>query len=304
MKIKAFGITLSMVLALGVFGTSALAKESPNPVERIAVQKSVQIGEHQIGYTVWNNEDKKPDRTIVLIHGALTNSYATVELAKTLSADARFHKTQIVQVDLPGHGQSSGPAVPSIEGIADIIGQFITQGRESGEFANRVVPAGVSMGGSVTQQLALNKVKGIDKIILLNTSPSWENFNALSSLDAAFFDANFKALMRSEYAIDTTAEQQAAFESYMELMYPGGEAAVSDVQALIGFNVEDRLDKINDKTLVFGTEDDGTAPFAKSVLLAESIKKAELVSLPTGGHIVLLKKPQWITDRIAEFLGK
>lgn len=299
-----FLVVLAIVFMLSVVTTSAFAappETVSSTVAKEAVQKTKVIGEHTIAYKVRGETAKKADKTFVLIHGAVTNAWATEPLAEEIAK--QLPEYQVVQIDLPGHGLSTGPVVSNIKDIAKILEDFFAWARDSKEFSSDLVAAGVSMGGSVVQQLAIDKTKGLDEIVLLNTAPNWENFVPFKDLTADFYDANYKSLTRDDFKICTTSEQQAAFELYLEKMYPGGATAVADVQALIAFNSLKDLSKIKNDTLVFASEDDGTASLAQSELIASKIKKAELMTIPMGGHTVILKHPAWVAKQIVKFLN-
>jgi pimeloyl-ACP methyl ester carboxylesterase len=53
-------------------------------------------------------------RTVVFIHGA-ANDHSVWALQSRYFA---YHGRNVLAVDLPGHGKSAGPALPSIEALA------------------------------------------------------------------------------------------------------------------------------------------------------------------------------------------
>ncbi len=52
---------------------------------------------------------------VVFIHGALNDHSVWTLLARWFA----HHGTRVLAVDLPGHGRSAGPALPSVEALAD-----------------------------------------------------------------------------------------------------------------------------------------------------------------------------------------
>ena len=264
--------------------------------------KTVQIGNQEISYTVRNTvgKAKKPDRTILLIHGASANSLSTDTLAEELGK--KFEKAQIVQIDLPAHGLSKGPVLNSLYDMADVVAEFLEQGRKSKEFANRVVVAGVSMGGSVAQTLAVKNIDGLEQVVLISSSPQWAHFGVLGGLTGDEFNAMYPGMIESDYAVNTTPEQQAAFHQWFPYLIPAKETSLGDIQALIGFNIVDNLNKINKKTLIIHGDADGSAPYANAQLMASSIKKATLVTIPGETHTWSMKQPAAAAELIYNFV--
>lgn len=291
----------AMSLLVGSLGAIS-ASAAPTAKERVAVTKSAQIGAQNISYKVRDEvgKAKKADRTILLIHGASANLLSTDTLAEELGE--RFSKAQIVQIDLPAHGQSTGPVVDSVSGLADVVEEFIEEKRDSGEFANRVVVAGVSMGGSVTQELAVRNINGLEKVVLISTSPEWHHFEGMQYLTGPQFDAMYPGMIESDFAVNTTPEQQAAFHLWFPSLIPAQETSLGDIRALLGFNIVDRLEKITKKTLIIAGMADATAPFANAQLMASKIKKATLVPIEGETHTYSMKQPGAVADLIYDFV--
>lgn len=264
--------------------------------------KKMKFRNQEISYTVRDSVDNanKSVRTIVLIHGASANSLSTDTLAEELGK--KFEKAQIVQIDLPAHGLSKGPVLNSVYDMADVVAEFLEQGRKSKEFANRVVIVGISMGGSVAQALAVKNIDGLEKIVLISSSPQWAHFGVLGGLTGDEFNAMYPGMIESDYAVNTTPEQQAAFHLWFPLLIPAKETSLGDVQALIGFNIVNDLNKIIKETLIIHGDADGSAPYENAELMASSIKRATLVTIPGETHTWSMKQPAAAAELIYDFV--
>ncbi|MEK5358162.1 alpha/beta fold hydrolase [Paenibacillus sp. FSL L8-0709] len=304
-KKKNFIAPLAVILALTSLSTGASAAKNnsgSNNVERTAVIKSVQIGEQNISYKVRDSvgKAKNPDRTFLLIHGASANLLSTDSLAEELGR--KFEKAQIVQIDLPAHGLSKGPVLSSVYDMADIVAKFVEQGRESGEFANRVVVAGISMGGALAQTLAVRNIEGLEKLVLISTSPEWKHFGFLSGYTGEEFNKMYPGMIEDDYAVNTTPEQQGEFHLWFPKLIPAEETSLGDIQALIGFNIVNDLNKITKKTLIIHGDADQSAPYANAELMASTIKKATLVTIPGETHTWSMKQPAKAAELIYNFV--
>lgn len=296
---KYLTVLLTFILTLGTVGTVSASKPIGNSTPVI---KTKQIKNYTISYTVRGRDDgHKADRTFVIIHGAAANSLSTNGLAEELSR--KFHKAQVVQIDLPAHGKSSGPALNSVGAIADVVESFIENGRKSGEFANRIIPVGISMGGSVTQELAVRNIDGLEKVVLISTNPEWSHLAPLVSLDATTFRAIYPDMIKADYAVNTTPEQQAEFSKVFPTFIPTDDAAIlGDNNALVNFNIVNRLRNVTKKTLIISGTADETAIFSNVELIANNIKKSTLITIDGETHTYSMKKPEVVAQYIYNFV--
>jgi len=304
-KVAATLAVVGLAITSTVSTPSALAKSHATQPqkERVAIVKTMQIGEHNISYTVQNPADlkKKADRTILLVHGASANSLSTDTLAAELGK--RFVNSQIVQVDLPAHGKSTGPVVQSVYGMADVVEEFLKQGQASGEFSKRILPVGISMGGSVVQTLIFNQIKGLDTAVLISTSPEWSHFGPMLGLTGDQFNAMYPGMIEADYAVNTTPEQQAAFHDWFPLLIPAKETSLGDIKALVDFNLVGKLNEFKAKTLIIHGDADATAPIANAQLMASQIKNSKLITIAGETHTYSMKQPATVAQYIYDFVN-
>ena len=96
---------------------------------------------------------------IVFLHGAGGSHHTWRDQWAGLKGCAR-----LVIPDLPGHAESGGEALASIDRYAAWLSDFVG---ETG--LTRYILAGHSMGGAIAQQAAINGLKGIEAVVLVCT---------------------------------------------------------------------------------------------------------------------------------------
>tara|TARA_Y100001960_G_scaffold321072_1_gene395076 strand:- start:699 stop:1487 length:789 start_codon:yes stop_codon:yes gene_type:complete len=99
--------------------------------------------------------------TAVLIHGAGMDHTVWVLQARYIA----YHGRNVLAVDLPGHGRSEGPALASIEEMAEWVGQFL----HLMDISDAAV-VGHSMGSLVAIELAARLPETVKSTVLLSTA--------------------------------------------------------------------------------------------------------------------------------------
>jgi pimeloyl-ACP methyl ester carboxylesterase len=117
-------------------------------------------GKAVFAYTAAHDLDlKKP--TMVFIHGAgLDHSMFGLQ-----SRYFGYHGWNVLALDLPGHGRSEGPPVPSIEGMADWFFRVMETLKIS-----KTSVVGHSMGALVSLEAAARKPECVESIALIGTA--------------------------------------------------------------------------------------------------------------------------------------
>ncbi len=212
----------------------------------------------------------------------------------------------VLTVDLPGHGRSSKQSTwPRISFFADDVADLI---RTLGLGPTHVV--GLSLGGAVAMQLALDYPEAVRSLTLVNT------FAKLHSGSSGFFRKlvriGFVALGRMDQVGQWVAEglfpepdqellRQAAAERIAS--NPRG-AYLRAIWAATRFDIRDRLHEINAPTLVVAGELDQTVSMEAKKELAGNIPGAHLVVIPDSGHATPLDAVEEFNRTLLEFLSK
>ncbi len=213
---------------------------------------------------------------------------------------------RVLALDMPGHGRSRQPeGWPSIEDMAFQIASVV---KEHAELPVHVV--GLSLGGAVAMQLALDHSEAVRSLTLVNT------FAKLHSGSSGFF----RKLVRMGFVVlgrmDQVGQWVAAGlfpEPDQELLRQAAAERIASnprgaylraVWAATRFDIRDRLHEINAPTLVVAGELDQTVSMEAKVELEGNIPGAHLVVIPDSGHATPLDAVEEFNRTLLEFLSK
>jgi pimeloyl-ACP methyl ester carboxylesterase len=230
------------------------------------------------------------DPTLVLVHGAGGSPAVWTRQLEGLADAAR-----VVAVDLPGHGGSSGDGCHAITDYAAVVGDVICALKPP------VVLGGHSMGGGITQTVALTAPELLRGIVLVGTGARLRVLPELLSL-----------LERGDYPASVELVQGRGWSpSAPPAMVEGGRRAMretrgpvtrGDFLACDGFDAIARVGQIRLPALVIVGEDDVLTPVKYATYLQSQIPGAQLVRIPRAGHYVPLEAPDAVNDAIRGFL--
>jgi pimeloyl-ACP methyl ester carboxylesterase len=172
---------------------------------------------------------------------------------------------------------------------------------------------GVSMGGMIAQRLALDhpgRVKGLVLVVShcggsRQVRPSAEIARLVNEMvTVGSPESRIKALP-AFFDPDTLKTNLACAQAYAEvsMKYPADAKILSrQFKAIQAFDVHDRLPAIQSPTLVVASSGDVLIPPGNSDLLAARIPGARLVSIPGGGHQILVEQPEACNRAVLDFL--
>jgi pimeloyl-ACP methyl ester carboxylesterase len=234
---------------------------------------------------------------ILLIQGYAQYSGHWAALVPPLSREYR-----VISFDNRGTGQSDKPKMPYTMKMmaADARGLLDAIGIDSAHVF------GISMGGMIAQEFALNYPDKVISLILgctecggkNNIKPTKEAFEFLFSPEMLKLPVEERARQTapwlwSQEFIDKHPE---AVEFYVAITskYPTPTRGyVCQAQAIMGNDTYERLPQITAPTLVIAGSADRIIPAENSKIIASRIPNAELVILENAGH-------GFITDAEAE----
>ena len=156
--------------------------------------------------------------------------------------------------------------------------------------------AGISMGGAIAQELALNFPDRVRSLVLISTWPNFNNYaktvyENLKKLRVTSDPGTFMELLQlwifaPPYYQENIDELKAGQEGAASNPNPQTQNGFNgQLDACINHNTVDRLDQINMPTLItIGMMDIFTPP-AFSQILHDRIQGSKMVEFPTGGHV-------------------
>ena len=173
---------------------------------------------------------------------------------------------------------------------------------------------GISMGGVIALQTAVDYPDRIRKLVLVNTfarlkaaggEPAAAREMALLHLalhPAQYCGAAGTGALRRKKIISTPEQEALRQELYNQVIL-SDPACLPLHHAGPGiFDLRHRLGEIHLPTLVISGEQDGTVPLANQVRLAEGIPGARHVIIPEAGHAVTVDHPQEFNQILFSFL--
>lgn len=244
--------------------------------------------------------DRQP--VVVFIHGAQQDHSCWVLQSRWFA----HHGFSVLAPDLPGHGQSAGEPLPSVEAIADwIVALLDALG------VARASIVGHSMGSLVTVELAVRHAARVKQAVLIGTSLPMPVAPVL--LDAARDNEPKAAAMINDWSY--SASGQIGGNTVPGLWLLGVNQRLMERQKRGIFHADltacnaytrplDSLAAITTPVLVVaGSQDKMTSPkVAKAVLAA--IPGARLTSIEGSGHALMAERPDAVLDALIAFLAR
>ena len=236
----------------------------------------------------WPLDGGKP--TLIFIHGAGGSHVLWQGQIGGLAGRANT-----VALDLPGHGESRGEGMVTIEDYARAVADFIRTLE-----APRPVPCGLSMGGAITQQILLDHPDAGCAGVLIGTGARLR----VMPLILKTIEENYSAY------IDSFLAFAASKKTDPERLRPISEAtarcsprvALGDFKACDAFDVMERLPSIEVPVLVITAEEDRLTPPKYGIFLEEKIPRATRVHIEDAGHLVPAERPEEVNRAILDFL--
>lgn len=196
-------------------------------------------------------------------------------------------------LDNRGAGLSDKPVAYaySIKDMAeDTIGFMDAVGIESAHIN------GISMGGAIAQYLAVHYPQRVRSVVLTNTFPNCcvsfrRSIEILREANGQLDPITAGRLTQwIIYALPFQEEHEDFMleAEYADLHAPNpmpSYAFKAQCNAILGFDILDKLPQIKSPVLVVGGEKDLFAPIPVTMKMYEAIPGAELYMAPDGGHV-------------------
>lgn len=244
---------------------------------------------------------------LVFIHGAQHDHFVWMQQVRHFAGRGY----SILAVDLPGHGQSGGAPLPSIEALADWLLALLAKVGVGGtaHFTPNITLIGHSMGSLIALEAAARAPSLIRHLVLIGTAVPMPVAPAL--LEKAQKNEPAAMALINQWAHSPRGlrgaygslgqwlpginlrimERQKPGVLYNDLAacnaYENGPAAIARLSCPV--------------TLIAGKSDRMTSVKA-SRRLAEQMSQARLVELPAVGHAMMAEAPLAVNQAIAEAL--
>jgi pimeloyl-ACP methyl ester carboxylesterase len=247
----------------------------------------VTIAGHDLFYV--HRTSAEGDPSLLFIHGAGGTHRHWGHQLQGLKGANRY------AVDLPGHDGSAAGGQASIAGYAQVIVELL-----DALHLDRATLVGHSMGGAISQYLALEHPQRVERLVLVGTGARLRVLPILLEGLLQHFGSTVEMMLDWAYSSNCSSEiRQLGRKEWLE-----NEPSVvhGDFAACDNFDVMGKLGKISCPALVLCGEDDMLTPPKYAHYLQDSIPGASLSIIPEAGHMVMVEQPELVNRAIAEFL--
>ena len=239
--------------------------------------------------------DKKKS-TILLMHGSgLTHI--------VWSLHEQFYASQgvnVLSVDLPGHGNSEGPSIKSIEKISDWIKSLMLKIN-----IKKIIIIGHSQGGLVVIDFASRYPELIEKIVLVANSYKMPVNQDLIDLAEAGDEKAVLLMMKWGYEGSKAFIGGNPVKKIVNSARDIREVLAVDLNACNNYkNGENAIKKINCPTLCIFGDLDKMVPIKVGLRMSEQIKNFETKIINDCGHMIIFEKAFEMRKLVKEFILK
>lgn len=258
------------------------------------------IGNEQVYLYTNNKEIDSGKPSVMFIHGAGFDHSVWTLFARHFSR----HNWNVLAVDLPGHGRSSGNTLTSIEAMSDWIIEVLDH------FSlEDLALVGHSMGSLITLETASRIKKRASKIVLIGSIAPMPVSEPI--LDATANKPNTAHAMLTSFGFSTqnlmggnpnpgmwmVSDSMRRYEDEIDT------ALDLDMRACNAYrNGLEAAGKVTASSLMIHGDADRLTPLRATEALASKLRDARVSVVPGGGHSLMVEDPNHILDQLKAHL--
>ncbi len=236
-------------------------------------------------------EDADRSPALLLIHGTGGSYLHWPPLLRRLPA------RNVVALDLPGHGESEGPGRSSVAGYAEAV----KAATDALGLASAVV-AGHSLGGAIALEVTRRYPEFVAGAAVLAGGVRLPVPPGLVEMLRTDFARATERIVDSAYADQTDPRRRAVLLKRLRANAP--ETLIGDYLACAEFDASPFAPQIGAPALVICGEQDRTVPPELGAALHRLLPHSELHLLEGAGHMLMLEKPEPVTQLLAAFAAQ
>ena len=229
--------------------------------------------------------------TVVLVHGALNDHSVWAQQSRALAARG----FAVLAPDLPGHGRSTGPALRSVEALADWLLALLDAAG-----VGRALLAGHSMGSLVVLEAAQRAPQHASGLALLGATFPMQVADALLATALEDQQAAIDMVVTWSHAASSNPSVADAARTLMRRLAAGSDEALlhTDLAACNAYGNGLTAAAAVTCPVVFvqGTQDKMTPP-RKAGLLTDAIAHASIVTVESG-HAMMQEAPEAVSGAL------
>ncbi|GGN49822.1 carboxylesterase [Streptomyces albiflavescens] len=230
---------------------------------------------------------------LVFIHGWTANRHRWDHQLAHFSP-----KRRVIRLDLRGHGESSGAGVRTIEELARDVLALLDHLK-----VERFVLVGHSMGGMISQTIALSHPERVERMALVNSISRMTYSRGRGLLMGASTLVPFKLFVATN--IQRAFAPGYPREEIREYVRASADTPREVVMTLYGamraFDVLDRVGEIRTPTLLVHGYHDIQLPVSQMLRMAKAYPDA-VVRIVDAGHELPVEKPAELTSALDWFV--
>ena len=265
-----------------------------------AAVKMEKVGGRTLRVATWRLDMPSDHLPVLFFNGIGANIEALAPLA------AAMPERGFIMFDMPGTGESPDPVLPynpftMSRTVALLLSKY---------GLDEVDVMGVSWGGAMAQQFALQHPKRTRRLTLIATTPGMlmvpgnpAAFTKMADprryVDPDFMAKHFKTLYGG--LIETAGEDHKS-SHISRLKPPSPRGYVYQLLCMMGWSSLPALPFLKKETLIMMGEDDQIVPVINGKILKAMIPNAQLLTFEGGGHLFLLTHADESVAAIREFL--
>jgi 3-oxoadipate enol-lactonase len=248
----------------------------------------------------WDEQGPEEQPAILLVMGL---GYSSQMWHRTRPMLAKHFRT----IAFDNRGVGLGDVPPGPYSIAAMASDAVAVLNAAGIARAHVF--GISMGGMIAQEFALQYPERTRSLILGCTAPGGPSAiraerkvaDVLFARGMTWTQAREAAL---QYIYDATTPREKIEEDLRvrEQCLPTPEGYMAQLQGILAWEGHSRLDQITAPTLVLHGNSDQLIPPGNAQLIAERIAGAKLVLLPYASHLFLTDQTEAAHREILDFL--
>jgi 3-oxoadipate enol-lactonase len=219
---------------------------------------------------------------------------------------------EVIDFDLPGYGESTGSPRSTMEGLSDVVFEFIQAiGLE------KVSIHGTSFGAMIGLTLAARNPEVIDRLILScfiarydqaarEMRATWKRAARDSGMEAVADLTSVAGFARGFYDRPEAQDQLAAMR--LAFLKNTPEAFIAGTETIERTDLSAYAPQIVAKTLLLAGAEDNMTPFKPSLSgvgfskIETMMPTAKMVVLPECGHYLVIEQPELATETIKDFM--
>ena len=250
-----------------------------------------------------NYELEGEGKTIVFVHGLSDSLVYWKVLSENLKKDY-----QTLIYDLRGHGESTDDDRNT---TIDVYQEDLYQLLNALNIEDAVF-IGLSLGGNVILDLAVNHPEKVKGLIVMSSFPEHDEklkkiFNDFdNAIDQGFVEF-FDTILPYTLTDDLLEEHKELLENvkHEAAKTANIEGIKKGINAGYGFNLTDKLNEINVPTLVIAGEEDNLTNLEIQEKINDNIENAEMIVLEKTKHNILIgRNIEKVLNIINEFMSK